>query len=187
MKKILLILFISFAFSGSANANSIDGAFGYKLGESYKKEDKSFVPKKPLPYLDQYHVSITPISKKIYLIRGSIIDKNKLLLECDSDYSSSKKLLYLLQKKYGQFKKTVDKVKYFKLGNANWGVQDLVYIHEQGERRIVLECNESTKIEDYVTSGHYSLQLKYYDSDLILQANKEEQKLKVEEESEYDI
>jgi hypothetical protein len=33
MKKLLLLLFISFAFIGSANASSIKGAFGYILGE----------------------------------------------------------------------------------------------------------------------------------------------------------
>jgi hypothetical protein len=33
MKKRLAILFISFAFIGSVNANSIKGAFGYKLGD----------------------------------------------------------------------------------------------------------------------------------------------------------
>ena len=113
MQRLLIIFLLSLSFIGSANANSIDGAFGYKLGEFYKKEDTSFVPKKPLPYLDQYDVFRTPISKKIYEIRGSMIDKNKWALECNDEYSSSRKLRSLLQKKYGQFKKTVDEVKYF--------------------------------------------------------------------------
>ena len=33
MKKLLLLLLLSLAFIGSANANSIKGAFGYKLGQ----------------------------------------------------------------------------------------------------------------------------------------------------------
>lgn len=187
MQRLLIIFLLSLSFIGSANANSIDGAFGYKLGEFYKKEDTSFVPKKPLPYLDQYDVFRTPISKKIYEIRGSMIDKNKWALECNDEYSSSRKLRSLLQKKYGQFKKTVDEVKYFTYANQNWGMQDLVYSYEQAEREITIECNESQKIEDGVASGHYSLRLRYSDRGLFWQAIEEEQTLKEKEESEYDI
>ena len=35
MKKLLLLLLLSLGFIGSANANSIDGAFGYKLGQVF--------------------------------------------------------------------------------------------------------------------------------------------------------
>ena len=36
IRKTLLLLFISFAFMSSVNANSIKGAFGYKLGQVVK-------------------------------------------------------------------------------------------------------------------------------------------------------
>ena len=95
MKKLFLLLLLSLAFIGSANANSIQGAFGYKLGEMYKKEDTSFVPRNPLPYLDEYFVSRTPISKKIYKIAGRIIDDHIIDYCSNSDYNPYKKILRL--------------------------------------------------------------------------------------------
>ena len=54
MKKILILLLLSLAFIGSANANSIKGAFGYKLGGVFNSSaigtfTHNFKPKKPLP------------------------------------------------------------------------------------------------------------------------------------------
>ena len=68
MKKLFFVLFVSFAFISSANANSIKGAFGYKLGDvdkSIKIEEmfladwwftarETFTPKKPVPFFDYY-------------------------------------------------------------------------------------------------------------------------------------
>ena len=57
MNRLLSILFLSLSFIGSANANSIEGAFGYKLGQvvsdvivtdwgDYYSASKTFKPNK---------------------------------------------------------------------------------------------------------------------------------------------
>ena len=85
MKKLLIFLLLSLAFVGSAYANSIDGAFGYKLGQVVEdvKEDhrfigieadfslgKAFVPKKPLPGNFSYRLETTLKDKKVFRIFG---------------------------------------------------------------------------------------------------------------------
>ena len=86
MKKLLLLLLLSLAFICSANANSIKGAFGYKLGQVVKDakteefitlqkgspplvaivSSKEFIPKKPLPGNHTYTIYTTLEDKKIY-------------------------------------------------------------------------------------------------------------------------
>jgi hypothetical protein len=188
MKKILLLLLLSLAFVGSANANSIDGAFGYKLGETYKKEDTSFVPKNPLPYLDEYFVLRTPISKKIYQITGLTGPEDYFVNFCANYYTDPyKEILRLLEKKYGKFEKTRDEFQNFSEGSSDWTIQDVEFSYEQGERSIRLECNHSLVIKDVGSSGHYFLGLTYFDSDLGRQARDERRKLKEIEEEGYDI
>ena len=76
MKKLLLVLLLSVGFIGSTYANSIEGAFGYKLGQVVKNIPmkskyarwKHFSPKKPLLSLNKYSIHTTLKEKRIYQI-----------------------------------------------------------------------------------------------------------------------
>ena len=79
MKKLLLLLLLSLGFIGSANANSIEGAFGYKLGQVVEDaiesdnrylSNKTFSPKKPLPGDFRYFLYTTRKDKKVSSIRA---------------------------------------------------------------------------------------------------------------------
>jgi hypothetical protein len=97
MKKLLLFL-LFFSFIGSANADSIKGAFGYKLGQVMKNvpteheksgikhyfySEQNFIPQKPLPGFNRYYFETTFTNKKIYRIVGQTSEKSSDNNSCD--------------------------------------------------------------------------------------------------------
>jgi hypothetical protein len=95
MKKLLLLLFISFAFIGSANADSIKGAFGYKLGkvvkgikieedsDGFKQRYDTFKPAKPIPGFNRYFVHTTLKTNKVFEISAH----SRMKIDIDKYYS----------------------------------------------------------------------------------------------------
>ena len=208
MKKLLLLLSISLAFIGSANANSIEGAFGYKLGDvdksietkqwglfnmSMLQAKRDFIPKNPVPFLEDYSVHATPISHKIFKVRASKrISYTDAYISYDickflKGYSFGD-LLAMLKARYGDvfeitrndsFEGTYEGKK---VRNAN-----LILIYSNNDRYIQLECNDNFH-EPWTI---YLLSIEYIDSDLEKLAYKErielENKKILEESSDYDL
>jgi len=196
MKKLLLILFLSLSFIGSANANSIKGAFGYELGQvvkdakingghdpfSWFRSRTNFNPKNPLPMLQSYKFYSSVISKKIFRIKGSIwldgVEKPYKYLNChfaapDTDFG---KLLRILESKYGDFE-------LLRLHEDKWEPvvsYHMSYQFKDGNRSIYLGCLD-------VKDGNYELNLSYEDSKLKKQAEKEEEKMISDSNPDYDI
>ena len=113
MKKILLLLLISLSFISSANTNSIEGAFGYKLGQvvegiklevdrnDFKDRYENFMPAKPMPPFDTFIVYAT-LKNKVYAITGYVSGiKMDNYNSCNSN-KKFRKLLNALEKKYGE-------------------------------------------------------------------------------------
>ena len=162
MKKILLILFISYAFISSANANSIKGAFGYELGDVYKKSDRAytykFTPKNTFPGLDDYSVT-TGTDNRILNITSKTLKYSYTLYNCrQGNYSPFKRLLNLLQTKYGQFEKVLDERREY----SGRLIDEVEYKYENEDRYIYLSCN--TYSENGTTD--YRLWLEYQDNTL---------------------
>ena len=211
MKKLLIILLLFLTLIGSANANSIKGAFGYKLGDtvdiiedkyskdiSYLLKDikipiKSFTPEKPLPFLNEYRILTTPSSKSIFKIAGykSINDSKAMDTEnCNSfgnsDYSDLKKML---NAKYGTFISQKDL--YFRdtgtSKGVSWESTREVRKFVDGNRTITIKCTSNNN----PTSLSYLLLLTYIDEDIDKIANEEgleiERQKVLEQSSEYDI
>lgn len=196
MKKFLLVLVLSVAFIGSANANSIKGAFGYKLGNIVSNAkviiDKrgniysvtNFSPRNPIPGLNEYWFKTSVISKKIFQIHAfngyeSYTNPPGLgncnsLIPVMNDYN---KLLNMLEAKYGDFKKTRRQVSFDPYYHYE------TYEFKDGNRKITLRCDERSK--------SYGLSLNYMDLKLSKKADEEEQEIKRkrlnEESGDYDI
>jgi hypothetical protein len=201
MKKLLLLLFLSLSVIGSANANSIDGAFGYKLGQVEKGEIKNckldspgwyklsdscasfsiFKPSKPLLDFKTYSYHTTYITDKIYKIWTRFYKWN-------ASQSRSKtcphsldltKLLGMLEAKYGDFE--VSQYGIFKDSGVSYKFKDKA-------RTIDLNCQSSIQL-----NGQYDIAIELFYTDLDLQKLDENEKDKVikkrllEESSDYDI
>ena len=146
MKKLLLLLFLSLSFIGSANANSIQGAFGYKLGqvvedvkEGWNKWDfslsKTFVPKKPLPGNFSYQLETTLKDKKVFRISaGSSPD------DCSTERGSYFKIMKIYELKYGKFVKTTSKKKVY-MGGLRVTRSSLLSSYTEDNREILIECS----------------------------------------------
>jgi hypothetical protein len=150
MKKLLIIFLLSFAFLGSANANSIDGAFGYKLGQVVEdvKENhrfigikadfslsKTFVPKKPLPGNFSYKLETTLKDKKVFRISaGSSPD------DCSTERGSYFKIMKIYELRYGKFVKTTSKKQVF-MGGLRVTRSSLLSSYTEGNREILIECS----------------------------------------------
>jgi len=208
MKKLFLILFISLGLIGPANANSIEGAFGYKLGQVVKdvktevrilfentdqayieiSSNKDFIPKKPLPGKHTYSISTTLEDKKIWGIHVRLIrspsDDN--FNDCQPDYGYFRKIVEVYEAKYGEFNKTRDD------GERYSG---LTYSFTKGKRNIRISCSREVL---WNKTGYYNFGISYFDYKLRDLATKEEEKpyneaLKkmkqkiIEESKEYDI
>jgi hypothetical protein len=213
MKKLLLLLSISLAFIGSANANSIEGAFGYKLGQVVKSvpieiikhggfrfafnASRDFTPQKPLPGLDKYSFNVTPITKKIYSIIGHGYEAPSARIPCDtlgfdgdSDFSIIKSML---EAKYGDFKEFQNE-EYNELsldGNNSLRFTKEFQLND-GDKSINLYCKYTSQhFENLDSKISYHLMLKYTDNKLDKLDNKEgdelEKKLINEKSSDYDI
>jgi len=156
MKKLLLLLFISFAFIGSANANSIEGAFGYLLGETQSPEKKDcwynfdcysysgFEPKKPLSHYPHYMFNLTFTTNKIYEIKGWTRREREQLENCDGYDSEFGKILGMLEAKYGDFEK------------ISWGYKSAAFKFEDGDRRIFINCFSDRERDSYESTLTYT-------------------------------
>jgi len=205
MKKLLLVLFISFGLIGSANANSIKGAFGYKLGDVDKSieteesfmgswiylANKSFTPKNPVPFFDSYLVGATPISHKIYEITASkhLNGKFEGITNDYCSYSDThfSNLLAMLEARYGDFEVQTNK---YESGNyasgEHWKIQTYILKYADDNRSIYLRCYQTINSNIY-----YDIELTYLDSDLDKLEDKEydylvDKKI-LEESSDYDL
>jgi len=194
MKQLLILLLISLGLIGSANANSIKGAFGYELGQvvkdakiyggndpfSWFKSETDFKPKKPLPMIQNYQFSNSVISKRIFQIRGSsyldLSEKPLPYFNCHSRLGNFGKLLKMLEAKYEDFVSI--EVKEDK-------IEPLVHYYERyefkdGNRKISLSCSD-------IKNGDYSLGLYYTDLKLRKKADEEEDQMIRNSTPDYDI
>ncbi len=208
MKKLLLLLFISLAFLGSANANSIKGAFGFKLGYPGSKESASFElplqfkPAKPMPPFKDYSVATTLNENLVYRITAKHSEPSNEKNECFRQYSISVWLndcpecfinetplnvvQGMLEAKYGRF----DYDNYRKDKDTN---QSIKLSFQDGRRSIVLRCTWIYKRPAFYKpfEGNYNLSLTYTDwnlKDLFEKeyAQREKQKT-VNSSSDYDF
>jgi hypothetical protein len=214
LKKLLILLFISFGLISSVNANSIKGAFGHKLGQVVKNvptehekrginhyfySSKNFMPQKPLSGFKWYSFETTFTDKKISRIIATTSEKSSINNSCDhsiwvqdSEYedllmpvdSDFEKIKVMLEAKYGDFKQ----VQYeFESGGNNNGLWDRrlkEFQFNDGNRSINLYCKRDSR------SSHL-MKLTYIDHKLDALADKEHDDLANkhinEESSDYDI
>jgi len=161
MKKLLLLLLISIAYMSPAYADSIKGAFGYKLGQvvkgikieedwdGFKKRYDTFKPAKPIPGFNSYFVHTTLKTNKVFEISAH----NRMKIEIDKYYSCAgvkdfSNLLDALENKYGSFGPSWD--------NGGW----TTYTKNKGDRRILLKC------VFWTGSNEVSIYLEYFDNKL---------------------
>ena len=203
MKKLLLILFISLGFITSVNANSIEGAFGYKLGQVVKNTEfrivedtyissKYFKPARPLPYFSRYYLSTTLNDKKIYVLQAWHSEDSSSSNSCELDYGDFPKMLKMLEAKYGNFEETINTSKYgYNNDGEPWFIDKIRFEYTKNNRSIFLRCNRDS-------NWSYRLSILYSDKKLANikdKENKEWQKQKalkekqnaLEEASDYDI
>jgi hypothetical protein len=196
VKKLLLLLLLSLAFLGSANANSIEGAFGYKFGDVVKGikvefyEDivwlsKSFKPSKPVPGLSHYSIYTTINDKKVYKITASHIEDSSNNNSCDLYFGDFGKIFKMLEARYGDFEEYANYSKYGTFSNGvQWFDDHIYYKYDKNNRRIVLECKR-------YSPRSYELRLMYIDyklSEIMDKESKEWLKQKVlKESSDYDL
>ena len=165
MKKILLLLLISLSFISSANTNSIEGAFGYKLGQvvegiklevdrnDFKDRYENFKPAKPMPPFDTFIVYAT-LKNKVYAITGYVSGiKMDNYNSCNSN-KKFRKLLNALEKKYGEFRN------WYPSGNLD----EYSYSIKINDRLIELNCRMQTgSYNDVSPNDTISIKLKYRD------------------------
>ena len=203
MKKLLLVLFISLGLIGSANANSINGAFGYKFGQVLKNtklenvygtyiSSKYFKPVRPLPYFSKYNVSTTLNDKKIYSIEAWHSDDSSSSNSCELDYGDFPKMLKMLEAKYGNFEETINTSKYgYNNDGEPWFIDKIGFEYIKNNRSISLICERDS-------NWSYRLSIFYFDKKLANIKNKEnkawqkqkalkEKQNALEEASDYDI
>ena len=205
MKKLLLILFISSAFISSANANSIKGAFGFKLGYPVSDENASigatfFNPEKPLPPLNEYFIETTLNQNLVYRITARHSEPSNEINECFRqsswdvslfpeafiDKAPLKVILNMLEAKYGRF----DYDNYRKDKDTN---QSIKRSFQDGQRSIVFRCTWIYKRPAFYKpyEGNYNLSLTYTDwalKDLYTREFVEREKQKtLNSSSDYDI
>ena len=206
MKKLLLILFITLGLVNSANANSIDGAFGYKLGQPMPNTEvtcnvfacgyarENFILENQIPPFDYGYFETTLNEKKIFKIYVEyVVDstkKNSCFIQesyGNRDLHHFTRLLKLLQARYGAtFERDFTR-------NAKDTYQYIGYGFEDGDRSIQLSCIWEYKRPAFYKpyEGSLTLKLTYYDHRLQARKSKERIKLMkkkaLEESSDYDI
>ena len=143
MYKIFMLLILLISSPASSGwfgfGNSINGAFGYELGETYHGPSYGLEllnPKKPLEGFSQYHIGA--VNNKIYSISAV------------SSQSTLKKVLNALEKKYGKFKVEIGDRCGFAYICGDWTFQD-------GNRKIII-------VSPY--HDEFSYWLNYLDIDL---------------------
>ena len=125
------------ATSGWFGGNSIEGAFGYTLGEKIKPNtwSREFTPDKKIPLFDEYSYLDTKITKKIRAISASGSNRGLKNLCLDKSYDFYK-LLKVLERKSGKFsKKSIGNG-----GRSDHGFPADEYRYTEGDRRIIFSC-----------------------------------------------
>jgi|GEM_PF-2858978 len=108
MRRVFLLVMLVLLSDKAYALKAIEGAFGYKFGGSYDKKDEVLVensepgtltvavkPPKPYKTFEFYALSLTPVTKKIYMISAS--GKRTSTYDCKEE---SKTIAELLKKKY---------------------------------------------------------------------------------------
>ena len=203
MKKLLLLLLLSLAYIGSANANSIQGGFGYKLGQAVPSAEilcnvyacgHVYVPFKPvnqIPPFDSGYFEATLNEKKIYKIHLSYSEDSTKENPCFNqdawNRSHFAKILKILEARYGDFERSWWR-------NSPKDTQDRIeYSYDDGNRSIIFGCYWKHEKESFFKpyEGSSELKLMYFDRllrDLAEKERKEYKKKKtLEKSSDYDL
>jgi len=188
MKKLLLILIISLGFITSFNANSIEGAFGYKLGQVIEdaiETDSRYLPnkeilflEKPLPGDFRYFLFTTLKDKKVSYIQAISSSESYVSYYCNDKKGIFLKIMKIYELKYGKF------VKNFFNEKDEW------HSYKDSRREIRIYCKVSNSLN--------TIDINYFDWNLRNMRDKEykikkETELKekeqqfIEEAAEYDI
>lgn len=167
MKKILLLLAaLSTTSVMAGETKDITSAFGYKL--RYFQEDAKepfnkieVTPEKENQFFmfTDYHLSVTPKTKKIYSINGS----GKVLTSCEEDVALIDKFL---NKKYDFYKVDVvtDTTKEIKLkGDTVVKDKDIAYIYDLSKTRVYLTCDREKN----------NISISYVDNELAVKSREE--------------
>ena len=200
MKKLLLLLFISFTLISSVNASSIKGAFGYVLGEIDESANlvvfwpnmisshKYFKPNKILPGFKTFLIDTTISDKKIYAIRA--FNYGERFIGCRESQDFPNKLyttLNMLESKYGKFKHTKNVYTTDSPGLVvllSHITEHQEFIFDDGNRSISLSCSEEPK-------QGFSFRLSYIDKKLERQFEKEKKEMikarELEDAADYDL
>jgi len=182
MNRLLSILFLSLSFIGSANANSIKGAFGYELGQvvsdvtvtdrgDYYSASKTFKPNKQFLNFNKYWLSTTLKEKKVTTIGASFKEKSTMDDKCgrrDGDYS---KVLRLLEEKYGKFKELQNYI--YQCRGDYCHTWRKYAILKNPVRSITLRCDWYYDFKQ-PTTFNFTMDLTYEDIDLKLDRTYEE-------------
>jgi hypothetical protein len=202
MKKLFIIFLLSLAFVGSANANSIDGAFGYKLGQVVEDAtgidyvvgriekynlSKTFVPQKPLPGDFTYYLYTTLKDKKVFkfwAIDPMSLDSHD---DCSAKSGLFFKIMKIFELKYGKFVKTNTEEVHFS-GNK-WKALNNSYT--DGHREILIRCRSSNSDQHRISITYIDYILEKIQNEEAENALKKElieieQKF-IDDASEYDI
>ena len=200
MKKLLLLLLLSLTYIGSTNANSIQGGFGYKLGQSVPSAEitynaslpfvlENFTPINQMPPFDNGYFYTTLNEKKIYKLVVYHIEDSSPSNSCNywSDYviTQKYKILTALRTKYSGMK-FKEYYRYPDREKQEWFYSD-------GDRSIKLTCKWEYQKKTLFKPryGEYKLELEYFDSylsDLYSdEAYAYKQKKAREESSDYDF
>jgi hypothetical protein len=142
IRRLFILLIVGFSLEAlSAGNEQITGAFCIVLGDQYdpkraygKKSKEtgltlySFRPKNNFRSFTKYAVSLTPSTKKIFLINALAVFRNSSDCESELDLMSS-----MLGEKYGQPIKTTDR---FDLNNTT-----VLIDQPENGREILLKCS----------------------------------------------
>ena len=179
MKKLLLLLLLSLAYIGSANANSIKGAFGFKLGYPGSKESASTAaplkinPAKPMPPFNHYSVATTLNQNLVYRITATHSEPSNEINECFRQYSynvsfcpecflDKAPLEVIRERLVAKYGRNYESDNYRNAKDTN---QRISLSFRDGQRSIVLRCSWVYKRPAFYKpfEGDYSLSLTYTD------------------------
>lgn len=167
MKKTLLLLTALLTTSAMAGeTKDVTNAFGYKLRyfqedakEPFKKIEVTPEKDRQFFMFTEYHLSVTPKSKKIYSINAS----GKVLTSCEEDVALIDKFL---NKKYDFYKVDVvtDTTKEIKLkGDTVVKDKDIAYIYDLSKTRVYLTCDREKN----------NISISYVDNELAVKSREE--------------
>jgi len=166
MKKIaVLIAALATTSVMAGETKDVTNAFGYKLRYSQEDAQEPFKKIEVTPEKDrqffmftEYHLSVTPKTKKIYSINAS----GKVLTSCEEDVALIDKFL---NKKYDFYKVDIvtDKSKEIKLKGDIIKDKDIAYIYDLLTTRVYLTCDREKN----------NISISYVDNELAIKSREE--------------